>query len=348
MKKLIILAVLLVQSIATAKKVKDLEVQCSMQAKVADVSDISYSKGMPAQGRFPGIAPSISFKTSLEIISQSEGCEVLQSKYKIHFGGHLWGSGSIGMASEEQVSEAVALKNQVVELKVSQTFDYDINGNLPLFPTVHSESLALIFRAGNIGGGVSLPFNVNWVYGITPVEDFSDIEKLAFAEKMSYLAFNYGFTQLFLKLEPKQEILKKAYAQMIWKIFKQPKANDYLDFHVGGNGSFTGEPLAKKLNQISHYPGLFSSKEIVQLLTEFPTWLLAGNAGKDCLNFTAIELEEVLENAKLSFPVMTDSELWMWKDPLKHIGGPMKFVTQCTDGKVSDYAKALATELLKK
>jgi hypothetical protein len=357
MKTLLIIAALLIQATANAKNVKDLEVNCQMQAKVSEVSDITYSPGKAAHHRVPEIPSSLNFKASLEIVSQGEGCSILQSKYKI-FLGRLMASGKISPASESQINEILALKNQPVELTLEQQIGFQIEGgHLPLFQWVHSESINLTFNLGNIEGAVKLPFDSNWVYGITKVENLTDIQKLALAEKvLPYVlnmnlryAFLYDFHGLFLQLEPGQLALKKSYASLIWKMFRQKANSQVLRFHVGGDGSRFGEPLAAKLNKISHLPQMFSSAEVVQLLTELPTLLLAGSfSGNDCLNFSGSDLEKFLENFSIKKPVLTGSELFTLADPLKEIAGVTGSLSNCTQGKISDYSKSLALELLKK
>lgn len=336
---------LLIQSPAFAKSVKDLEIKCTMQAKVTDVFNVGFHKGLPAHGRFNGTPDSIGFQASLEVLSQEQGCSVLNDKYKIYIGNPA-ASGGITPALKSQMAEVFALKGQIVELKIQQSIGYKISGYLPLFPMVHSESLSLSFQAGNISGNLPLQFDLNWVYNIPKVENMSDIEKLALAEKTAPYALTGDFHSLFLQLEPQQNNLKKSYAQLIWRIFKSATNSQVLDFHVGGEGSYTGAPLAIKLNHISHIPQMFTSNEIVQLLEDFPTWILAGYSGEDCLNFTAGDLEVSLENALQNLPVMTPSEKWKLHDPLQQIAGPVHFVTQCTEGKVTAHAEELAKEIL--
>ena len=338
MKNLMLVLILLVQVPAFAKTVKELEVQCKLQAKITEVYDIQYSKGLPARGRFGGTDPSLGFKADVEVISQQSGCSVLVDKYKVYLG-QLQMSGGISPAQESQSSEILALKNKVVELTLNQHIGYQINGYLPLFPTVHAENLSLSFKEGAISGYVPLPFDLNWVYGITKVEDLSDIEKLALAEKTSGLAMKGDFHSLFLALEPAQVNLKKAYGFLIWKAFKQHLQD--------GPGSSTGAPLAVKFNKLTHYE-LFSGAELAQLLSDFPTWILAGYSGEDCLNFSPADLENFLLNTELKYPVMTLQEKWLLKDPLAVISGGVHYVSRCTEGKVSEKAKQLALEILKK
>ena len=352
MKKLILTTTLIILSTQNSYSttIKNLEVICNMKAKVTEVHDIKYNKGLPAQGRFGGIDPSLGFKSNLEILSKDPGCEALTEKYRI-FLGTLSAFGGISPAIESETYLISELKNQIVDLKLNQQIGFQLAGGyLPLFPLVHEESLSLSFKVGKISGTVALPFDLNWVYSVNKLENFSDIEKLSLAEKITTLAFKGDFHSLMLKLEPHQTILKKSYAQLIWKSFKQyadtPYANQVLQFHVGGEGSFTGAPLAVKLNKISHIPDLFTSAEIVQLLSDFPTWILAGYSGNDCLNFSEKDLEIFLESALLKLPIMSQREKSLLKDPMVQIAGPVHFVSSCTEGKVSEKAKAAALEIL--
>ena len=352
MKIIILMAALLGQNLAAATMVKDLEVKCNIKAKITEVFNIKYDPGLPARGRFGGTPPSLGFQASLETISQETGCSVLTDKYKIYLG-NLSAYGGITNASKLQTGLIEKLKNEVVDLKLNQSFGYQSgSGYLPLFPLVHSETLSFSFASGLIHGGVALPFDLNWVYGIPKIENMSDIEKLSLAEKATVFAFKGDFPGLFMQLEPEQKILKKSYALLIWKMFKQylesnPYETQLLEFHVGGTGSQQGAPMAVKLNVISHIPGLFSSDEIVQLLTDFPTWILAGYNGNDCLNFTAADLENFLETVSVELPVLSLKEKWLLRDPMMQIAGPIHYVTQCTEGKVTEHSKMLAVEILK-
>ncbi len=166
------------------------------------------------------------------------------------------------------------------------------------------------------------------------------------------VAINSDYHSLLLKLEPKTENLKRTYALLIWKIFNEYKlasqyTGHFLKFHVGGEGSYYGEPLALALNKTSHLPDSFSSAEIIQLITDFPTWILAGYSGKDCLNFSTAELEAALENLLVKLPVMTVAEKYYLKDPMTQIEGKVRFISSCVDNKVSEKAKSLALIILK-
>ena len=349
MKLLILIGLLLACASAIAKTAKELELKCKVTAKVSEVHSLSYSPGKPAHYRLSEVPSSIHFQGGLEILSQDQGCEVLTEKYKIYLGS-LQFNGGISPASESQMNDALALKDQIVELTLKQNIGYQNNGYLPLFPTVHSETLSFEFNSGAISGSVALQFDVNWVYSLTKIENLTDIQKLALAEKTLPYALDGDFHGLFLQLEPQQVILKKSYALLIWKLFKQYSqkgATQYLEFNVGGYGAYTGAPLATKLNQISQISGMFSSAEIVQLLVEFPTWTLAGYSKEQCLNFSTTDLEKVLEAIQVKQPVLTDNELWLLQSPLEEISGKYLRST-CLNGKVSDYSKQLATELLKK
>ena len=269
MKKQIIilaLAVLCSQNLL-AFTIKDLAVNCSLTVKVIDVHSIKFNKGLPAHGRFNGVEPSLSFNADLETISQDPGCSVLKDKYQIYLG-NFNASGGISPATEDQVTLISELKNKVIELKLNQQIGYQSgNGYLPLFPLVHSETLSLSFEYGKIAGVVPLLFDLSWVYQVTKSENLTDIEKLSLAEKITQYIYtksgaNQDFLNLFLNLEPQQEILKKSYALLIWKIFNEykqssPYSKPILQFHVGGEGSFYGAPLAKKLNVISHIQDSF-------------------------------------------------------------------------------------------
>jgi hypothetical protein len=343
-----------------ATTVQDLAVNCTMQAKVTDVYNVKYKAGAPPHYRFPGIDPSVGFQASLEVLSQDEGCAVLNKKYNI-FIGSLSASGGYAAGQEADVAKALQLKNQVVTLNLKQYIGYKINEQyLPLFPLVHSETLNLNFTSDGISGSVPLPFNLNWVYNMKAVENMSDIEKLSLAEKVSTFVFGKGknsgvyseYETLFLQLEPQQQILKKSYALLIWKMLNEyklstPYSKQVLDFHVGGDGSFYGEPLAVKLNHISHLTGTFSDDEIVDLITEFPTWILAGYSGNDCLNFTAENLENAVKNLQLKLPVMTAGEKYSLKAPMVHIAGPVHYISTCTQEKVTETTKELASYILK-
>ena len=339
---------------------KDLQVTCNAKAKVTEVYNIKFNKGQPPQGRFSGIEPSLSFQASLELINQEPGCSVLKDKYQIYIG-NLAMNGGISPATEDQAALISQLKNQVVDLKLKQYIGYQTkNGYLPLFPLVHSEKLNFNISAGIISGSISLPFDLNWLYQVPKTENLSDIEKLSLAEKASgfvfqkdssYSGVHSDYLNLFLTLEPQQENLKKSYALLIWKTFKMykessPYSKPVLQFHVGGDGSFYGAPLATKLNAISHIPGSFSSGEIVQLLTDFPTWILAGYSNTKCLNFSTEDLEQFLLTVQLKLPVLTSPEKYSLKDPMAHIAGPIHYVSACTEGKVSAKSKMIASEIL--
>lgn len=361
-KNLLILAVVIMSShkLWALTAAKDLQVLCNAKAKVTEVFNIKFNKGQPPRGRFNGIEPSLSFQASLELINQEPGCSVLKDKYQIHIG-NLAMNGGISPATEDQAALISQLKNQVVDLKLKQYISYQTkNGYLPLFPLVHAEKMNFNINAGVISGSVSLPFDLNWLYQVPKVENLSDIEKLSLAEKASgvifqkdssYSGVHSDFLNLFLTLEPQQVNLKKSYALLIWKTFKMykessPYSKPVLQFHVGGDGSFYGAPLATKLNAISHIPGSFSSGEIVQLLSDFPTWILAGYSNTECLNFSTEELEQFLTVVQLKLPVLTSLEKYSLKDPLEHIAGPIHYVSACTNGKVSAKSKLIASEIL--
>ncbi len=125
-----------------------------------------------------------------------------------------------------------------------------------------------------------------------------------------------------------------------------PYAYQKLYFHVSGEGLYTGTPLAIKLNVISHLPGLFSSAEVVQLLSDFPTWILAGYSGNICLNFSDKDLETFLENALLKLPTLGQREKSLLRDPMAQVAGTRGYVNSCTEGKVTEKAKAMAQEIL--
>ena len=363
MKKLIlILAVVTAasQDLWALTAAKDLQVLCSAKAKVTEVFNIKFNKGLPPHGRFNGIEPSLSFQASLEVINQEPGCSVLKDKYQIYIG-NLAMNGGISPATEDQAVLISHLKNQVVDLKLKQQIGYQTkSGYLPLFPLVHSEKLNFGISSGIISGSVNLPFDLNWLYQVPKVENLSDIEKLSLAEKASVFIFQKensfsgvlsDYLNLFLTLEPHQENLKKSYALLIWKTFKMykessPYSKPVLDFHVGGDGSVYGAPLATKLNAISHSPGSFTSGEIVQLLGDFPTWILAGYSKTECLNFSADDIEQFLEAVQLKMPVLTSLEKYSLKDPMAHIAGPIHYVSSCTEGKVTEKSKLLATDIL--
>lgn len=363
MKKiLLILAVVIAgsQDVLALTAAKDLQIDCSAKAKVTEVFNIKYNKGLPARGRFGGTDPSLSFQASLELIEQEPGCSVLKDKYQIYTG-NLGMNGGISPATEDQAALIGQLKNQVINLKLQQYIGYQTkNGYLPLFPLVHSEKLTFSMSSGVIGGSVDLPFDLNWLYQVPKVENLSDIEKLSLAEKASALIFQKAglfsgvhseYLNLFLSLEPLQKNLKKSYALLIWKTFKlynesTPYSKQVLQFHVGGDGSFYGAPLAKKLNAISHIQGSFTSAEIVQLLNDFPTWILAGYSGSECLNFSEDDIEQFLTSVQIKLPVLTSVEKYRLKDPMAHIAGPIHFVSACADGKVSAKSKLIASEIL--
>lgn len=344
--------------------VKDIEINCSIKANVAQVSNVKYNPGKPASGRFDGIPSSVGFKAHLENISSSSGCEILVSKYKIYLGNLVASAGyPAGQASDVEL--AYQLQGKAIDLNLKQYIGYKINDKyLPLFPEIHKESLDLSFKDGLISGVVSLDFDLNWVYSVTPIENMTDNQKLSLAEKVSQfvlaknssvfnsVAINSDYHSLLLKLEPKTENLKRTYALLIWKIFNEYKlasqyTGHFLKFHVGGEGSYYGEPLALALNKISHLPDSFSSAEIIQLITDFPTWILAGYSGKDCLNFSTAELEAALENLLVKLPVMTVAEKYYLKDPMTQIEGKVRFISSCVDNKVSEKAKSLALIILK-
>ena len=359
MKKQIVilaLATLGSQNLQALTKVQDLAVNCNLKAKVIEVFNIKYNKGLPAHGRFNGIEPSLSYEANLETISEEPGCSVLKNKYQI-FLGSLKASGGLSPALESEAILISELKGKVIDLKINQQIGYQYSKEyLPLFPLVHAETLSLVFSYGKISGSVPLPFDLNWVYSIPKLENLTDIEKLSLAEKTTGYIYNklanYDFLNLFLKLEPLEKSLKKSYALVIWKTFKEykestPYSKPILQFHVGGEGFDYGAPLAKKLNVISHFPEVFSSAEIVQLLSDFPTWILSGYSESECLNFNSEELELFLENIQVKLPVITNLEKGMLKDPMTHIAGPIHYVSNCTENKVTEKAKVLAQDILK-
>lgn len=346
MKTIILMTVLLVQITANAKSVKELTVDCDIKAKVTGVHAIKYSAGKPPHYRVPGIDPSIGFNASLEVVSQTAGCAIVDSKYN-KFLSSFYASGGISPAVQSQIADVLNLENQIIDLHLNQHFGYQVEGELPLFPLVHAESMSLNAEIGKISLSIPLPFDANWVYGITPFSDLSDIEKLALAQKTLPLVFMQDFNSLFLGLEPKQPNLKKAYAILVWKAFKQKQASQFLDFYSGGYGKYLGEPLAIKLNKISHLPGAFSSQEAVLLLTEFPGWILAGNQTNECLNYSADDLTQVLEFAAAKLPVMDWKELFVWNDVLNKISGNLIF-DSCIKDQMTDKNKTLVADILKK
>lgn len=361
-KQILILTLALIsyRKIYAFTQVKDLAITCSMQAVVSDVNNINYHKGLPPQGRFGGQEPSVSFNARLKILQQDEGCSVLKDKYKI-FINDLVANGSYIAGQESDVEYAVQLKNQQITLSLNQYIGYKLGEqSLPLFPQVHSEKLSLDFKTDKLSGSAPLSFDLNWVYSVTSLKNLTDIQKLSLAEKVSQYVFAKGntwvarneFWSLFLQLEPQAQNLKKSYALLIWKMLKDYKqASPYnyeiLRFHVGGEGSFTGAPLAVKLNKISHISDTFSSYEIVELLKQFPTWILAGYSEQECLNFSAEDLENFVLAMYLQLPILSASEKFNLKDPMTQIAGPIHFVSNCTKGKVTDKAKTLAQEILK-
>lgn len=363
MKNLIMMLGLVVlhsQNLMAITNVKALEVNCAVKAKVNEVFDIEFNKGTPPRGRSSGIEPSLNFKARLEVVDTTAGCAVLKDKYQIYLGSFV-AQGGISPTFESEADLIHNLKNQVVDLKLIQNIEYQTkNGYLPLFPLVHSETLSFSFKAGKISGTVPLAFDLNWVYKVPKPQNLSDLQKLSLAEKTTqfiyqsqggYFAAQPDFLNLFLNLEPLQANLKKAYALLIWKTFKEyqnstPYFKPILQFHVGGEGSFYGAPLATKLNVISHMPGSFSDAEVVLLLTDFPTWILVGYSGTECLNFTAANLEAFLETIHTKLPTLTLQEKSLLKDPMTHIAGPVRYVSACTKDKVSEKSKLIAAEIL--
>ncbi len=344
------------QSAKALDNAKDLAINCQITTKVDEIYNMKFNPGLPAQGRFDGTPSSYSFNSKLTVLSQTPGCAVLKSKYDIFIGDTLYLSGGKTVLQEGDVSQITATIGQTMVLTVQQYIGLQLGkGYLPLFPKVHQESLSLSGEAGDhIGFGMSLDFNINWVYNMLPIESLSDIEKLSLAEKAAqYLFVNEEYGPLFLKLEPASADLKKSYALLIWKAFHKlmqaeyPKS-EYLQFHVGGSGYYYSKHLAEAFNKISQPEGTFSATELSELIAEFPTWLFVGFSTGDCLNYSSQDLETALEKIKLKAPLMTPSEKYLAKDPIEQIAGNVNFmiVGPCLEQKVTPKAKTLAFEIL--
>ncbi|AZZ37356.1 hypothetical protein CIK05_11325 [Bdellovibrio sp. qaytius] len=339
----------------TINHVKDLAIDCTIKVEVKDVTNANYDPGAPAHHRFPGIEPSLTAQGSAKVIEQSTGCEVLQSKYAVNLS-DLTFTAWVNPPAPVSKNDKLGLVGQTYEMKLKQYIGYQNNeGYLPLFSLVHAETLNFEFSSPTLNLGAAVNFDLNAVYGLTPVEKMTDTEKLTLAEKIKTygLMFNYDFHNLFLTLEPNATELKKAYAFLIWGGFNQYTQAKYydsfmLEFHVGGPGSYTGQPLAVKLNEISHVPNLFSSNEIVQLITDYPTWLLAGYGSNQCLNFAEKDLELALANILAKLPAMNPQDKWLLQDPINSVAGKINFLgSSCLEGKVSEKAKDLALEISK-
>lgn len=354
--QIVTLALIAASSTSFAKLVNhknDLAIDCTIQAEVISVTNAHYSPGAPAHHRFPGIEPSLTAQGTLKVVEQSAGCDVLQTKYGVKVS-ELAFAAWVNPPAPVDKNDKLGLIGQKYEMKLNQYIDYQsVNGYLPLFGLAHSESLSFSFSSPTLSVGAPVNFDVNSVYNIKSVEEMSDVEKLSLATKIkdSNLMFTADFHSLFLSLKPNLPELKKAYAFLIWGGFNNYTQNKYYDssilkFHVGGPGSFTGQPLAVKFNEISHVPGLFSSIEIAQLITDYPTWLLSAYGADQCLSYTEKELEMALENISAKLPAMNAQYKWLLKDPISTIAGKINYLGKsCTEGKVSEKAKALAIEI---
>lgn len=348
---------------AASTNVKELQLSnCHATGKVVSVRDAKYSPGLPPKYRSPGYPAASGFTAQVLVENMTDSCAKLTSKYGLHvvgfsFPAHFSTSPVLQQKAIESFSEGSI--GQTVQLDLTQIFGYHLqNGDLPLFPTVHAESMdfegAATVGDVKMSGSFPLEFNVDWVYGLKPVKSMTGIEKLALAEKTATLLaqkhFAY-FEGLFLQLEPAELGLKKSYAELIWSLFHQlkvstPYVENVLRFHVGGDGSEYGAPLARTFNVISHTPGLFSSVDIQNLILEFPDWILVGGVvDGDCLNFQTSDLEAFLHKTQDKIFLLTPVEKYFLKDPLSDLTGGVLYGF-CTHDKLTPTIKSLATSLL--
>lgn len=351
MKTLILATSLIISAPAFASpSVKDFTLDCTATAVVQKTFAFQYSPGLPPQGRFDGVLPSASAKGIVEISKLSPGCAPLETKYKLPLVGFTFPV-SFGLPADPNGS-APNLTGQSIELTLEQNFGYQKNGYLPLFPKVHSESMYFHGKGQGFSVGFELKPNINWVYGIKPIEQFSDIEKLSLAETAAHLVAqkNYGdFLNLLVQLEPDSLGLKKSYAELLLKMLREIKAQPYtqqfLQFHIGGTGYFEGAKVAGKFNAISQVPGLFTGAELEDALFEIPTLLVAGHGEKECLNVGPAEQLHVLQEVQSKLPLLTPVEK-VYLEPMVLTLANHPYLGSCFMHDIDPQVKALASSLL--
>jgi len=318
MKKLILIGWLGLMTVhAKATTTDDLKIKCSGQLKIEQVVKATYHPGLPPQGRFPGMTPSESISTKASVVSTTgEGCSLLQTKYKIDLGKQL--NLYIGVNHPVSQSHAETLAKSLVgssaSFEVVQNFDFVTDKKyLPLFPEIVSETIYLQGKTDQGGDWVSveLPFNLSEVYGTTPVETWSETQKLALAKKlawaMGHLSKLYDlndFANLFMDLNMQSAAGKKAILQMIWKKFNEAAVTggtQFFHFEVGGTGFFVGHPFAKKLISLANEVATEQEKE--QLVYQFPTLLVPGGfSNSQCLNLAPENLNHIMEQWQQMYP----------------------------------------------
>jgi hypothetical protein len=338
--------------------IKSLQLDCQAEITIEHVSEESFSAAEPPYYRFPGYPASAHFKAHVKVHNLTAGCAPLKTKYGLNVDGFAFAAkfsikNPKSLEEAKQVAEGSVGETYPVQLK--QYFGYEKGDYLPLFPEVHSEELYFLTSdpALPVSGSVKLEPHLNWVYGIKPLEKFTDIEKLALAEKVSALLIQGNFANfkaLFLQLKPYAPAMKKAYGQLILKIFHELQGTHHsqtLEFNVGGDGSQNGAPLAKAFNKLTQ-EGIFSDWEIEDAAFDTPTLLLAGNPdaqGNTCLNVKEAGLLALLNELAAKLPILTPKEKYLWKSPVSTLAGKVLYGF-CQERETSAAVKELASDLL--
>lgn len=348
-------------------KPEDLKVDCSGQLKIEQVIKAKYSPGLPAQGRFPGIPPREYIVTKASIQNMTgKGCSLLDTKYKLdlqkQFDIFVDLKGGISQTHVETV--AASLVGTMTSFQVTQSFGFaSENGYLPLFPEVVTETIGLQGKTEKTGDSIqaTFPIDVASIYGTTPVEQWSEEQKVALAKKLSWhmgtlSAFHdiRDFHQLFLDLEVQSAAAKKTIFQIIWKKFNEASTHSgwyqFSNFEVGGTGAFVGQPFAKKLIALANE--VATEEEKKDLLFQFPTLLVPGGFSKTaCLNVTIADLHQVMQQWQQMHPTLLISHTGKIERVLELISLPQsadwnfKCVANLQKNGNQEYAKEILQSL---
>ncbi len=216
MKSVLIFGVL-ISSFAMAKTPANLKLSCQATYKVIEENKF-YKPAHYRVNGYDGVAQ------KLQVLKISgKDCAKLFTYYDIDLKvGEIIGDGQIPAgALFTGIGENLG---KTLIAKTSQSFIYDHNGELPLFPLVHSESAHLLKT------GIA---NSKELYGTPAIEDLTDQQKNKILEKLLWI-LDHGknmdawssFFSLFLKLDMADKVEQQEYLDSLLLAFKNmAKAN---------------------------------------------------------------------------------------------------------------------------
>jgi hypothetical protein len=216
MKSVLILGVL-ISSIAMAKTPADLKLSCQATYKVLEENKFYKPPHYRVNG-YDGVAQ------KLQVLKISgKDCDKLFTYYDLNLKvGEIVGDGQI--PSGAHFTGYGENLGKTLIAKTSQSFTYDHNGELPLYPLVHSESAHLL-KTGTA--------NSKELYGTPALEDLTDQQKNVILEKLLWI-LDHGknidswspFFTLLLKLDMHDMEKQQEYLNSLLLAFKNmAKAN---------------------------------------------------------------------------------------------------------------------------